>query len=286
MSESLFAGPFVGEFGHELFCWQGVLRAMAPNYSLVTIVCTPGKEALYEDFADELLSYDPQQYIPNGAFNRGITKDYPAPPTGFKGRHLGPNQPLTDYLKRNGLYRYCPVKPAYKKQNFIKLGASSKALGYDYIIHARFANRAGARPRRAYPNEKANLKAQSKRNWAAEKWTEVVSQLPGTKASVGTQEAALHVSGTEDLRDLNLRELCNILNSSGMILGPSSGPLHLATLCGLPQLVWSGEPGNKKRYQKDWNPHNTPTFYLDKPTWDPLPTEVLRAIEAFSHQIS
>ena len=260
---------------------------MAPNYSEVTIVCTPGKEVLYEDFADKLLTYTPQRYIPVGAFNRGVTEGYPLPQE--KERvYLGPNTRLTDYRKRpDGIYEYRPVKPRYIKQEFIKLGLAQIPLKYDYIIHARAVDRTGA----DHPfdsKEAAKLKAQSKRNWDVEKWEEVVRRLPGTKASIGTQGGALHVCGTDDLRDLNLRELCSILSSSGMIFGPSSGPLHLGSLCGLSHLIWAGPPYDKKsnsiRYEKDWNPHNTPTFYLDKATWNPSPAEVLDAIEAFSHR--
>ena len=288
MNKSLFAGPFVGEFGHELFCWQGVLRSIAPNYSGVTIVCGPGKEVLYEDFAEEILIYRSQEYIPTGSFNRGVTKNYPLPSTGFLnankdwdlGRYLGPNCRLTDYKKKNGSYAFFPRRPEYAKQKFIKLGSPSGACGYDYIVHARGANRKNPSCP-AHPHEKAALKAQSKRNWAIEKWEQLAGALSGKKACIGTLEASYYIEGTVDLRGMDLRNLCDILSSSGMIIGPSSGPLHLAALCGLPQVVWS----NKKRYEKDWNPYNTPTFYLDKSTWNPSPQDILSAIHSFSHEL-
>jgi len=48
---TLYAGKFLGEFGHELFAWQGYLRAMSRNYDRTFVECRKGHEALYEDFA-------------------------------------------------------------------------------------------------------------------------------------------------------------------------------------------------------------------------------------------
>ena len=91
----LYAGPFVGEFGHELFCWQGVLRHTSKNYEQTTIVCTPGKEILYSDFADKIITYKPQTYEANGPFNYGETENYPIPE--YECDYIGPNTQLTEY---------------------------------------------------------------------------------------------------------------------------------------------------------------------------------------------
>ena len=57
----LFAGPWIGEFGWELFCWHGVIRKIKKKYPYLEIVCgtRPGRDFLYEDFA-EIVHYDPQ----------------------------------------------------------------------------------------------------------------------------------------------------------------------------------------------------------------------------------
>ena len=69
----LFAGPFVGEFGWELFCWQGILRKYTEvnNFEKVIISGRSSTKFLYEDFYDEYIVYEPDVYEPDSFFNRG-----------------------------------------------------------------------------------------------------------------------------------------------------------------------------------------------------------------------
>ena len=48
----VIAGPWVGEFGWELFCWQAYLRAIKNQFDIEDMVAVtrPGRELLYEDF--------------------------------------------------------------------------------------------------------------------------------------------------------------------------------------------------------------------------------------------
>jgi len=55
----LLAGPWVGEFGWELFCWQGYIRKLSKNYNKTYIITRKGNEFLYEDFIDGYFNYDP-----------------------------------------------------------------------------------------------------------------------------------------------------------------------------------------------------------------------------------
>ena len=52
--KTLFAGPFVGEFGWELFCWQGILRQYVEisNFDNVIILLSNNDEAI--NFKEEL----------------------------------------------------------------------------------------------------------------------------------------------------------------------------------------------------------------------------------------
>ena len=53
----LLAGPWVGEFGWELFGWQGFLRehVQKNKYDEVIIASRPGHEVLYSDFCTKFL---------------------------------------------------------------------------------------------------------------------------------------------------------------------------------------------------------------------------------------
>lgn len=249
----LFAGPFVGEFGWELFCWQGILRDISKNYDHIHIVCMPGKEVLYQDFATTIEIWSPETYIPDGPFNTGITKDYPMPT--YDCDYIGPNTKLTQYHSHNGTYQ------PNVNQQYVIFG-NKVDIKYDIVLHARSTDKVGT----------------ENRNWPEEYWNELVLKIklkyPTIRiASIGTKQAALHINNTTDLRDISLNELTDILYSSKLCIGPSSGPMHLASLCKTPHLVWSPEI-NRIRYNTAWNPHNTTVEFLLAENWIPSVQEV------------
>ena len=55
----LIAGPWVGEFGWELFAWHAYVRGLSLNYDRTIVISRPLTEDLYSDFADEFVPYDP-----------------------------------------------------------------------------------------------------------------------------------------------------------------------------------------------------------------------------------
>ena len=59
MSKILVAGPWIGEFGWELFGWQGYIRAISKNYVRTICISRPGHGVLYTDFA-EFVAFDPE----------------------------------------------------------------------------------------------------------------------------------------------------------------------------------------------------------------------------------
>jgi ADP-heptose:LPS heptosyltransferase len=89
---------------------------------------------------------------------------------------------------------------------------------------------------------------------------------------------AAWLKGTEDLRSIELKKICDIMRNSECVFGPSSGPMHLASLCGAPHIVWSTSK-NKTRYEENWNPLSTPVLFLDKHGWHPTAEYV---VERFS----
>jgi ADP-heptose:LPS heptosyltransferase len=73
-----------------------------------------------------------------------------------------------------------------------------------------------------------------------------------------------------------LSEVMDLMAGATMVIGPSSGPMHLASLCGTPHIVWTDDKvwpaakmNNRTRYEKAWNPLRTPCKVLDANGWDP-----------------
>ena len=83
---------------------------------------------------------------------------------------------------------------------------------------------------------------------------------------------------SHDLRGRPIEQTCGLLRKAKVVVGPSSGPLHLASLTGCPQVVWTSNPKqNYSRYKYCWNPFYTDVEMIenDSPTYD----EVLSRIE-------
>ena len=59
MKKILLAGPWVGEFGWELFCWHAYVRALSEHYDETICVSTPHSEFMYKDFCDKFVDFTP-----------------------------------------------------------------------------------------------------------------------------------------------------------------------------------------------------------------------------------
>lgn len=285
MSKKIIAGPWLGEFGWELMRWQGIFRKLHDKGWGITMVARQGHEALYEDYIDEFI---PAQEL-------GFEESGPT-----DGWRINGKVPTLDKLLLDGRfsgYKYMGpmtcmmigIDPLGAGQRFITYGKDAKAkmddFGYDVIIHARSTSKGGT----------------DIRNWSRENWEELIwtlgeaPKLTGEKqyhmAVIGSQDGAMHFSGlggAYDYRGAPLSQVIDMIARSKCIVGPSSGPMHLASLCGTPQIVftdkkhWGSCNGtNRERYEKNWNPKDTKTIILDEDDWQPSVDKVEQAIKEF-----
>jgi len=263
MSESiLVAGPWVGEFGYELFRWQAQLRALAPQYDQVYVASRPGHALLYRDFAN-FIPFDSDPNPCADRFNGSETDIMPRVEKAFG--HI----PYTSF--RSAADKFHDKDPC----SYVKLGEPFPAMPpYELIFHARNINVNTGQMRPRLAEDKI------RRNWDYDKWVELTTffqEYGYEMASIGDPRAAHHLPGTQDRRGLPLDDLAAMLRAGGWIIGPSSGPMHFATLCGCPQLVW-GAPPLERRYKETWNPFKTFVEFLpvDK-SWNPSVDSVKQA---------
>lgn len=81
-----------------------------------------------------------------------------------------------------------------------------------------------------------------------------------------------------DLRGAGLEAQCDFLRSAKVAVGPSSGTMHLASLCGCPHVTFTdGHANVKRRYLATWNPFGASAKYLSEP--NPEPEEVVEAVK-------
>jgi len=246
--ESVFFGPWVGEFGHEVAWWQGWCRREAKKYKHVIVSSYPSSIDMYEDFADELRPHE-LTGNPICGFANNLTGDF--------------EYPIVEKVYAPPEKRFVPKKD----QDFIKFGNDNPYHEYDIIFHS----------------------CEHKRKTVTF-WDDLVTKYNGLKiASVGLKGRwpDQHIKGTDDLRDLRIRELSRHLAGAKVVVGPSSGMMHFASNCNANMVVWGDQriytwrQTIRQRYEDIINPFDNKVIILDKWEWKPPKKEVINAITKY-----
>jgi len=268
-TKTLVAGPWVGEFGWEIMSWVPYLRYIAESgeYDKIIIASRKHSEYLYKDFCSKFIVYDSNDqncsYSGTGSIvdtakkkkeREAIAKDI------FKGE---------DWDKL-----IVPFKDDFvnKPKSFSPYGTYSSDLSYDVVVHAR----------NIWDVDGA-LSSKKSRNWKKEKWNkigELFKQYNLKTCSIGTKSGALHVPYSDDKRGERLSTVANILASSKLCIGASSGPIHFASLCKCTHLVWT-QKSNYSRYKKAWNPFGTKANVITNGAsngWNPAVSSVIKGV--------
>jgi len=254
--KTLIAGPWIGEFGWELFAWQGYIRALAKKHDTTIVISRPNSKALYEDFADAFYEYTPPDELSDSFFMYNVDIKN-CLKSAIKNNHIELNKdtvlllprriglpPFTHYTE-HVIFGEHIIQPEY-----ICFGKEEKEK-YDYIFHIR------------------ERELRQEDNWGVEKWKELKILLGNSKIGcIGTKKESGWIEGTDDLRDLEIKSLLSVLHNSACVFGPSSGPMHLASLCGTPHVVWSKKQ-NRVRYEENWNPLKSKILFMDEHQWHP-----------------
>jgi len=258
--KTLLAGPWVGEFGWELFCWQGYIRNISQNYNKVIVISRKGHDFLYQDFCDEFIEFNPpKNSIVDSWRCSNIDKN--------EIKKIISRIPHDDsiYDFNIGFTLFADGKHNasnnFKNQKFIKYKSNTIYKEFDILIHPR------------------NRKVGGVRNWGKEKWQDLVNRLKDEYkiAMIGSNET-YNLENVEDFRNIKIEDTVSLMNRTKLVVGPSSGPMHLASLSGAPHLVWSTSH-NKIRYKNLWNPFNTEIYFYDKEDWNPKVENIINKIK-------
>lgn len=254
----------VSEFGWELMEWQGHVRKMARDFDKVVISSTDGLLPLYADMNPIFIPHrikgarDCHRMRPGTITNREEAMRARAEIDATVRKLVGKGFKITKIAsipanKDRAVGERRPIE----KQKFIKYGSAdgvAEENRFELIIHAR--NR-----HEVFPSGGAN--------YPKELWDKVLDGLRNRGiskvAAIGTTDAALLPDGVTDLRGVSLQLTMDLMASARAVVGPSSGPMHLASLCKTPHMVWATnrkqEVINRKnldRYVSYWNPFKTP----------------------------
>ena len=251
---TLLAGGFVSELGWEVATWVPAIRRYSRKFDNTVIVCRTGYEYLYGDIADVIINYDkkglPDRWLLNGK------------------KVKMPKKIKEKYKNATVITPRKSVCMEWKRK-YVKYGEKRDECTYDLVIHARACTKYGQRSWNYHPR----------------RYEKILKRLNLNRVCcVGTQ--AHYIAGTEDLRNIPLKKLCDILASSRLCIGTSSGLMHLASMCGCPHIVFTWDKWqksingtNKDRYKKIWNPFKTPCKVLDQHNWQPPVGVVVKAID-------
>lgn len=169
----------------------------------------------------------------------------------------------TDFVP-NGLEKRTLDYPKMYRVNgkYFKYGIA--APGFDILLHARGISR------------------KSSINYRY--WDKLVEMLkPFRVAFIGSVND-ICILGWPDFRGKMLQHLMNYMRGCKVVVGVSSGTMHLASACGSNQVVWGdnrtyfGET-LEKRYKETWNPFKTKVGWITAENWQPEPERIFEEIK-------
>ena len=243
-----FFGPWVGEFGWEVAWWQGVCRKEAKNWDYVIVSSYPGHEGFYEDFANEFQPHNIEGQ-PMCSWANGMKGDfeYPTVPKVF----APPDKKIVSKAE----------------QEYIQFGQDNPNTTYDVLIGV------SGHGKKQYPH-----------------WDVILKQLEGKKVACFGKTGKYpdgHLEGTDDIRDIPVKELCRHMAGAKLVLGPCTGAMHLVSYCNGKIVVWSDSGGYtggqtlRKRFEDLLNPFGNPVTVIDQYGWQPPVEEIINAIAKY-----
>jgi len=273
MKRAVVADVCVSELGWELMAWQGYVRWHASRADYAVVCSTRSLEPIYRDFADKFIGHTVK-----GVRDCHNMKDVQNVHELVRAQNDVDD--ACDELKELG-YEIVRLKPGgwdlhLKRQLYVPFGRmlNAQTLGrkYDVVIHAR---------------NRTNKTEFTGTNYPASSWEVIAEWLHMRQlrvCCVGTVEQSLALPRADDLRGIEFDELMDVMAAARVVVGPSSGPMHLASLCKTPHVTWSHTKvapsmgcNNKDRYERVWNPFETPVTFI--PSVTPEPSNVFTAVE-------
>jgi len=256
----LVAGPYVGEFGHELMDWQPWVRAQIARHDEVHVITYPGRDYLYPGCK---VHYH----------------DIPLETAGYKHGRFSPRQ-------LEAMARQKAAELGLKNYDLMTALHICTSYHQRFLLPARF-ELLGKPPAAEKMREVAFHFRQVKkdgpdqvRNYPLELCDRVVDFCRAAGLSffcVGHPRYAYCPAGVEDRRSEDLATSVAAICSGRLLAGELSGPMHLAQLSGVPILIWADGHWRLDNCER-WNVFQVPTYIVANDTHRPEPERVAQKI--------
>ena len=257
----LVAGPYVGEFGHELMEWQAWVRSRIPYYDEVHVIVYPGRGFLYHgcqvhfhEVQMEKAGYRHGRFAPR---ELNVIADAKAAELGLKDYDLLSIQHLCTRHHRRFI-----LPPKFE----LLSGGMRVAPVHDVAFHFRQVKKEGPDALRNYPPE------------MCDRLVSLCRELGYRVSCVGHPRYSYCPIGVEDLRSEDLESSVRVITGAKILVGELSGPMHLAQLSGTPILIWAPDQWRVDNCNR-WNVFRVPTFVVANDTSSPPPERVVEVIK-------
>ena len=249
--------------------WSGYVRRLSAKYRRTIVVSYAGHDCLY----DRCEYYPHDLSLKNSGYGFGsLEAKQISAMTASYAKALG----LTsfDWLHPTHLNRY--AKRILGPQLFWKpFELYRNEYRYDVAFHFRSIRRADL----------------DEKNYPLDYARDLVNRCKAhgiRVCCIGHPQYAHSLDNCDDLRSSDLGQTREVLKGIRLVAGGSSAPMHLASLCGLPIVVWwknsAFDPELRDKYLRLWNPHRAPVFIASESTFQPAPEDVFsQIIRAFVH---
>lgn len=251
----LYFGPWCGELGWEVMWAIPVVRKIARDFDHTT-VCGPEGHGCLWDFAHEYIGVATDG---GTCYHRGeLLEAPPVPPKGAV--VVTPDVLWKRFGRRERAWLagkgQSPAPKEWRQHN------PPPAMFYQTDVMLALRGPKEGAPWKEWPRESADVLAAA-----------LSARYPRVTAIGGMDNYRPESVG--DFRGAPIDALCTRMHGA-IVVGPSSGPLHMAALCGASRIVtwFAGPDCMRSRYETQWNPFGVPVAYICSGR-QPSPAEVL-----------
>ena len=271
----IVAGPYIGELGFEIGDWVPHLASIRDKYDSMVVFARNGHKDLYP-FADKFMGFN----------------------FGLESRHCDKNWMMKPSIEE--LLRYNILETQVKKYSKLVQGSGHKVSLYLSDSKIRRGSFTEKSPIVLNGSESKVVEWEQKlptgpkvlfvvrlyvrgasKNSNKDLLDKIVSGLKDridvNCILVGHEELSFQCMAREKCTDLldktTIDDLIAIYSMSNVVIGASTGTIHLAAACGIPHITWVDWVGDlpviKDRYYTSWNLNKTPIKYLDSEELNP-----------------
>ncbi len=257
---TLIAGPYGGEFGHEIMDFQSYVRGLKRKYKEVHVITFPGRAPLYRGCVVHEHDYDLKTagYL----YGRISYSEIRQRALAFAREHLIRS---FDLFSTAHLGTRWHRRMLFRQEHEVLRPLGTIAPNRKVVFHFRNINKLG-------PDASRNFRPD-----LAEQVCRLCLSRGLEIACIGHPKYSLCPTSCEDCRTENLEETVAHLAACRLVVGELSGPLHLAAYCAKPIVIWVPEASRLTNAFRR-NPFNVSVSVVRDDTTNPSPQEILSKI--------